>query len=198
MYNYLDGPCYRCLYSKAPLPETVSNCSDAGILGPVVGTIGSMQALETIKILSQVGTSLSGRMLIFDGLDFQTRIIKLRPRQVDTCPMCMPQPGLSREKIAERLDKFDYNLFCGVSNYNDKSLNINILDETSQRVTCMQYRDIISTPSHDKIGDEDSHLLIDVRPECQFKICALPKSLSRSYTHTNKKTPKKSDDEKWD
>lgn len=56
VYNYLNGPCYRCIYSKAPPAETVSNCSDAGILGPVVGTIGSMQALEAIKILANIGS----------------------------------------------------------------------------------------------------------------------------------------------
>ena len=52
VHNYLDRSCYRCIYPKAPAPETVSNCSDSGIMGPVVGCIGSMQALEAIKILS--------------------------------------------------------------------------------------------------------------------------------------------------
>jgi adenylyltransferase and sulfurtransferase len=51
----MNGPCYRCMYPKAPPPETVANCSDAGIMGPVVGMIGSLQALETIKILANIG-----------------------------------------------------------------------------------------------------------------------------------------------
>lgn len=55
VYNYFNGPCYRCLYPKAPAPETVSNCSDAGILGPVVGMIGSLQALEAIKVMAEIG-----------------------------------------------------------------------------------------------------------------------------------------------
>ncbi len=58
VYNYLsDGPCYRCLYPRAPPPQLVANCSDAGILGPIVGTIGSMQALEAIKCLTQIGST---------------------------------------------------------------------------------------------------------------------------------------------
>lgn len=56
VYNHLNGPCYRCLYPKAPPPELVSNCSDAGIMGPVVGMIGSLQALEAIKILTNIGS----------------------------------------------------------------------------------------------------------------------------------------------
>ena len=83
VHNYLDGPCYRCIYPKAPAPEAVSNSSDAGIMGPVVGCIGSMQALDAIKILTHTSSSLSGRMFIYDGLDFQTR-----PRQVHACEMC--------------------------------------------------------------------------------------------------------------
>jgi adenylyltransferase/sulfurtransferase len=57
VYNYLNGPCYRCLYPKAPPAETVSNCSDAGIMGPIVGMIGSMQALEAIKVLCDIGSN---------------------------------------------------------------------------------------------------------------------------------------------
>ena len=143
-------------------------------MGPVVGTIGSLQALETIKVLSEIGTSLSGRMLIFDGLDFQTRIIKLRSKQID-CEMCKQlsnQIALTSHQIKEKLDQFDYNFFCGVSNYNDKSLNISILNEEIQRVTCMQYKEqLLANVNNDQ-------LLIDVRPECQFKICSLPSSLS--------------------
>lgn len=58
VYNYGDGPCYRCLYPKAPAPETVSNCSDAGIMGPIVGMIGSLQALEAIKVLANIGGNI--------------------------------------------------------------------------------------------------------------------------------------------
>ena len=108
-------------------------------------------------------------MLIFDGLDFQTRIIKLRPRQIENCIMCKNvNQSLTNEKINDILSSFDYNFFCGVSNYNDKTLNISVLDET-QRITCSEYKAL----------SEESHLLVDVRPKCQFQICSLPNSLSK-------------------
>src|SRR6185312_3541905 len=99
--------CYRCIYPKAPPPETVSNCSDAGIMGPVVGTIGSLQALEAIKVLSGVGRPLTGRMLLFDGLDLQIRVVKLRPRQSETCVMCH-EGKQTMENAAHIISKFDY------------------------------------------------------------------------------------------
>jgi adenylyltransferase/sulfurtransferase len=136
-------------------------------MGPIVGTIGSLQALETIKILAQTGTSLSGRMLVFDGLDFQSRIIKLRQKQT-SCQMCscLLDDKSNLQAIKSKLNSFDYSLFCGgISNYNDKSLNVSILDPTSQRLTCAQFSQIFKA---------DADLLIDIRPECQFKICSLP------------------------
>lgn len=51
VYNFNGGPCYRCIFPRPPPPETVTNCSDGGVLGPVTGVIGSLQALEVIKIL---------------------------------------------------------------------------------------------------------------------------------------------------
>lgn len=112
-------------------------------------------------------------MLIFDGLDFQTRIIKLRPRQTETCLMCKnANSKLTIEGIREILSSFDYTVFCGTSNFNDKSLNLNILDSKTERITCAQYKDIITQQ------ESNTHMLIDVRPKCQFNICSLPNSLS--------------------
>ncbi|CAF0902241.1 unnamed protein product [Brachionus calyciflorus] len=169
VYNYLNGPCYRCLYPTAPPAHAVSNCSDAGILGPIVGMIGSLQALEAIKVVAEIGTCLNGRMMIFDGFDFLTRIIKLRPRQIETCLMCksvLSRENLTKKDREEILENFDYIEFCGVSNYNDKSINISILSD-KKRINCSDYKNFT-----------ESHLLIDVRPKCQFNICSLPNSLN--------------------
>ena len=115
-------------------------------------------------------------MLIFDGLDFQTRVIKLRPKQVDTCVSCLQANSEQNdESVVKFLDSFDYNLFCGVSNYNDKTADINLLDERTQRVTCLAYKEICENSL------VDTRLLVDVRPHCQFRICALPDSLSKSF-----------------
>ena len=112
--------------------------------------------------------------MIFDGLDFQTRIIKLRPKQSETCAMCKNLGAhLTEIQINDIIDKFNYEFFCGVSNYNDKTVDLNILNTEKQRITCNDYR---------KLNDgnkEYSHLMIDVRPSCQFDICSLPDSISK-------------------
>ena len=79
-----DSPCYRCLYSEGDEPD--QTCSENGVLAPLVGVIGSLQALEAIKVLLDIGASLCGRLLVFDGLYHEWRIIKLSkdPR----CPVC--------------------------------------------------------------------------------------------------------------
>ena len=114
-------------------------------------------------------------MLIFDGLDFTTRTIKLRPRQVNTCLMCSKSlASLTRLEMSQLLDQFDYSSFCGVSNYNDKSLTVNLLDQETERVTCDFYNKNIYS-----VDKETPHLLIDVRPKCQFNICSLDRSISK-------------------
>jgi adenylyltransferase/sulfurtransferase len=79
-----DGPCYACLYQGAE--EQAETCSETGILAPVAGVIGSVQATETLKLLLDIGASLTGRLLLLDALHMEWREIKLRrdPR----CPVC--------------------------------------------------------------------------------------------------------------
>ncbi len=112
-------------------------------------------------------------MLIFDGLDFTTRVIKLRPRQTETCVMCSRVVSRRLELNEARcvLNELDYAQFCGVSNFNDKSVDVSILDDETERVTCQKYKEIMNT--------KQESLLLDVRPECQFKICAIPDSTSK-------------------
>lgn len=79
-----DGPCYRCLYrEEGELEET---CSENGVLGPLVGIIGSIQALEAIKLLAGMGETLAGRLLVLDGLHLEWRELKLR--KDPECPEC--------------------------------------------------------------------------------------------------------------
>ena len=79
-----DSPCYRCLYAEGD--EEAETCSENGVLSPVVGIIGAMQALEAIKLILSIGTSLSGRLLLFDGLAMEWRTLNL-PRD-PICPVC--------------------------------------------------------------------------------------------------------------
>ncbi|KHD07408.1 molybdopterin-synthase adenylyltransferase [Candidatus Thiomargarita nelsonii] len=79
-----QSPCYRCLYSDNE--DEGEACSDAGILAPLVGVIGSIQAVEVIKVLCGIGNPLSGRLLLFDALSMQWRTLKLH--KDPTCPIC--------------------------------------------------------------------------------------------------------------
>lgn len=76
-----DGPCYRCLFPLPPPPELAPNCAEAGVLGVLPGIVGSLQAMEAIKLLLGLGESLSGRLLLYDALDqeFQTLRISKNP-----------------------------------------------------------------------------------------------------------------------
>lgn len=81
-----DCPCYRCLYREPPPQGMVPSCSEAGVLGPVTGVMGTLQANEAIKEILGIGTSLAGTLLLWDALDMRFRSIAI-PRDPD-CPVC--------------------------------------------------------------------------------------------------------------
>jgi adenylyltransferase/sulfurtransferase len=82
-------PCYRCLFPEPPPPDLAPNCADAGVLGALAGVVGSLEAVEALKELLGIGTSLSGRLLLYDALDTTVRAVEV-PRDPD-CPLCGPQ-----------------------------------------------------------------------------------------------------------
>ncbi|KAK7485016.1 hypothetical protein BaRGS_00023794 [Batillaria attramentaria] len=155
VYNHKGGPCYRCLYPKPPPPETVTNCSDGGVLGVVPGIIGCYQALEAIKIAAKTGSTLNQRLMLFDALDCSSRVIKLRPRQVH-CPVCGDSPSITH--------LIDYEQFCG-ARATDKDQEKTVLPVNS-RVTAKEYQTMVS------IGQQ--HVLLDVRLPVEMDICQLP------------------------
>jgi molybdopterin-synthase adenylyltransferase len=81
-----NHPCYRCLYPKAPPPDMISTCAEAGVLGALCGAIGSLQAAEVLKEITGAGESLSGSLIIFDGLRTEFRKIKIKPDP--KCSLC--------------------------------------------------------------------------------------------------------------
>jgi adenylyltransferase/sulfurtransferase len=84
-----DGhPCYRCLFSEPPPPGLVPTCAEAGVMGALCGVMGSLQAAEVIKEITGAGESLSGSLLIFDGLRTEFRKIKMHPDP--GCALCSP------------------------------------------------------------------------------------------------------------
>ena len=81
-----DAPCYQCIFPEAPAPGLSPSCAEAGVIGPLPGVIGSIMAMEAIKLITDAGTALRGEMLIYDGLYGETRKIGLK-RRAD-CPCC--------------------------------------------------------------------------------------------------------------
>ncbi|KAF8764275.1 adenylyltransferase and sulfurtransferase MOCS3-like [Argiope bruennichi] len=159
VYNYLDGPCYRCLFPKPPAADTVTNCSDGGVLGVITGVIGSLQALEVIKIAAGHHPSYYKKMLLFDGFSGDFRVLKLRSKKSD-CEIC------GKEPLIKKL--IDYELFCNRP-ATDKDFNLSLLPDT-ERISCKKLKQIF---------DEDSKcILLDVRPVNEFKICSLSKSIN--------------------
>ena len=101
---YLGGPCYRCLFPEPPPPDSVPNCAQAGVLGVLPGIIGTLQAVEAIKLIVGIGEPLIGRLLHFDALKVKFRELNLRRDQ--QCPVCGENPTI--------FSPIDYDQFCGV------------------------------------------------------------------------------------
>ena len=99
-----DAPCYRCLFRQPPPPGLVPSCAEGGVLGVLPGVIGSLQALETVKLITGVGEPLIGRLLLFDGAKMRWRELKLRKNP--ECPVCGEDPTVT--------ELIDYDVFCGV------------------------------------------------------------------------------------
>ena len=96
--------CYRCLYPAPPPPGAVASCAEAGVLGVLPGIVGSMQALETLKLILGIGEPLIGRLLLFDALTMEFRTLKTR--RDPECPVCGDHPTIT--------ELIDYHEFCGI------------------------------------------------------------------------------------
>lgn len=101
---HLGGPCYRCLYPEPPPPGMVPSCAEGGVLGVLPGIIGCIQATEILKFALGKGSSLIGRLLLFNALDMKFRELKLR--RDPQCPLCGDKPTIT--------GLIDYEQFCGI------------------------------------------------------------------------------------
>ena len=87
MFDSAKGtPCYQCVFPEAPAAGLAPSCAEAGVLGPLPGVIGSMMAVEAVKLITQAGAPLTGEMLIYDALYGESRRLTLKPRA--DCPIC--------------------------------------------------------------------------------------------------------------
>ncbi|MBU6340863.1 MAG: molybdopterin-synthase adenylyltransferase MoeB [Bacteroidetes bacterium] len=115
VFNYRNeagewGPNYRDLYPTPPPPGLVPSCAEGGVLGVLPGIVGSLQANEVIKVLTGLGTSLSGRLFLFDALHFETRTFALKRRPEN--PLNGENPSITA--------LVDYEQFCGLKNSDEK------------------------------------------------------------------------------
>ncbi|MBL9168756.1 MAG: molybdopterin-synthase adenylyltransferase MoeB [Verrucomicrobiales bacterium] len=101
---HLGGPCYRCLYPEPPPPGMVPSCAEGGVLGVLPGIIGCIQATEILKLALAKGSSLIGRLMLFNALDMKFRELKLR--RDPKCPLCGEKPTIH--------GLIDYEQFCGI------------------------------------------------------------------------------------
>ena len=105
-----EGPCYRCLYPSPPPPGLVPSCAEGGVMGVLPGIVGTIQANEVIKLIVGGGSSLVGRLLIFDAWRMKFRELKLSKEPA--CPVCGKDPSIK--------ELIDYEEFCGLKKKNDE------------------------------------------------------------------------------
>ena len=145
---HLGGPCYRCLFPEPPAAGTVPSCAEAGVLGVLPGIIGTVQAIEAIKLLLGIGEPLIGRLIHFDALKMKFREFKLR--RDPQCPVCGEQPTITAP--------IDYEQFCGIPT-GVPTVSVNELKRKLEASQPIQLVDVREPFEHD-IAKIDSARLI--------------------------------------
>jgi sulfur-carrier protein adenylyltransferase/sulfurtransferase len=151
VFNYQDGPNYRDLYPEPPPPGLVPSCAEGGVLGILPGIIGVIQATETIKIILGQGTTLNGRLLLFNALEMKFRELKLRPNPV--------------RPVIEKL--VDYEQFCGITQA--KAEEAKQMAEMTE-MTVQELKQLLDSGA-------DDFVLLDVRNPNEYEIARIPGSL---------------------
>jgi molybdopterin/thiamine biosynthesis adenylyltransferase/rhodanese-related sulfurtransferase len=150
VFGYPGGPCYRCLYPEPPPPGLVPSCAEGGVLGVLPGIVGSIQAMETIKLILGTGEPLVGRLLLFDALAMRFRELKLK-RNPD-CPLCGDHRTLTK--------LIDYEEFCGIRGEEAPAMTDGIQEITATDLKARQDRG-------------DKVFILDVREPHEYQICNL-------------------------
>jgi adenylyltransferase/sulfurtransferase len=147
VFNYKNGPCYRCIYPEPPAPGEIPSCEEGGVLGVLPGIIGTLQANEIIKIILGIGETLSGRLLLFDGLKASFKELKLSKDK--KCPSCSKQ----------LTELSDYELLCGTEN-NAKEIIMN-----NKEITVEELKK--------KLDNNEKFILLDVRESYETNISSI-------------------------
>jgi len=155
VFAYEGGPCYRCLYPEPPPPGLVPSCAEGGVLGILPGTIGLIQATETVKLILGIGEPLVGRLLLYDALGMRFRELKLRKNP--ECPVCGDHRTITK--------LIDYHQFCGVPSPNAAA---------PAQETKVNEGEIEVTEVKAMLDRGDKFVLLDVREPHEYKICNIP------------------------
>ncbi len=151
VFDAARGPCYRCLYPEPPPPGLVPSCAEGGVLGVLPGVIGTIQAIETIKLILGLGRPLIGKLVLFNALDMEWRTLKLRkdPR----CSACGKNPTITK--------LIDYEAFCGLKEApTEKPLPEITVEELKA-----------------KLDRKERFVLLDVREQHEFDLCRISGSV---------------------
>jgi adenylyltransferase/sulfurtransferase len=167
VYNYQNGPCYRCLYPRPSATAGCRACADAGVFGPVPGLIGILQATETIKVLTNAGSVLKNHLLMYDSMRANFLKIKKPPKR-ENCVVCGQQP-----RIQSMQDSQD-TLSTAVGPKAEATPD----DLASElNVTCAEFSSYRQTKS--------PHILLDVRVKEQYDLCHIPGSINLPLDEIN-------------
>jgi molybdopterin/thiamine biosynthesis adenylyltransferase/rhodanese-related sulfurtransferase len=150
VFGMPGGPCYRCLYPEPPPPGLVPSCAEGGVLGVLPGIVGSIQAMETIKVILGRGRNLTGRLLLFDALEMAFQEVKLRKNP--DCPLC----GKNR-KIHKLIDYYE---FCGIRGEEAPAPDLKVPEITPRELKARMDRG-------------DRLFILDVREPHEYQICNL-------------------------
>lgn len=145
---HLGAPCYRCMSPVPPAPGLVPSCAEGGVLGVLPGLVGTMQALEAIKLLTGIGQPLLGRLLHLDTLAMRFRTFNLR--RDPQCPVCGEQPSIT--------EPVDYEGFCGVPAYTSSPMT------TPPQVPTLTVQDLQALRAQN-----EPHFLLDVREPDEYQ-----------------------------
>jgi len=150
-----QGPCYRCLYPEPPPPGEVPSCAEGGVLSILPGLIGCIQATEGVKLILGKGSSLIGRLLLYDAL--QMKFQEFKVRRNPKCPMCGDKPTITQ--------LIDYEQFCGVRG-----------QETPAPASTDSEWEITVDELKKRLDRNDRVFILDVRNPEEFQICRIPGS----------------------
>lgn len=150
VFGYPNGPCYRCLYPEPPPPGLVPSCAEGGVLGVLPGIVGSIQAMETIKLILGTGEPLVGRLLLFDALAMRFRELKLKKNP--DCALCGANRTITK--------LIDYEEFCGIRGEEAPAMTDGIQEITATELKARQDR-----------GEKP--FILDVREPHEYQICNL-------------------------